>query len=336
MTSREIVSRAIEFTRPARLPLLFASLGFSDTHWVGVGRPAGWTPVAPNADEYGCLWETPPEESGIVNMGQPKGHPLRSLDALDEISWPDVTEETRYEAMRPHLEQAGDKYVTAGWGFVFFERMHFLYGMPELLAAMYEEPAKVHALAERVIEIPIRVAQELGKRFRGRIHGFTMTDDWGTQAAAFVSVPMWREFFKDGYTRLFRAIHDAGMHVWMHSCGHVNDIIEEWIACGVDVLDLQQPRNLGIEEIGRRYRGRVCFSSLCDIQTTLPFGADEEVREEARLLLEHWSTPEGGFILSDYGDGRAIGVPLARKRVMLEAFIKLAAPDFVIPEQEVS
>ena len=116
------------------------------------------------------------------------------------------------------------------------------------------------------------------------------------------------------------------MHAWMHSCGHINEVIAEWIDTGLDVVNLQQPRNLGIEEIGRRYRGRICFLSLCDIQMTLPWASDEEVRQEAALLLEHWSTPDGGFILGDYGDGAAIGVSDDRKRVMLEAFCELAAP----------
>jgi len=191
---------------------------------------------------------------------------------------------------------------------------------------MHERPAQVHELAERVLTFPIGVAREIGKRFRGRVHGFTMTDDWGTQQACFLSMPMWREFFKDGYRRLFDAIHDAGMHAWMHSCGHVNEVIGEWIDCGLDVVNLQQPRNLGIEEIGRRYRGRICFESLCDIQSTLPRGDAQEIRQEAALLLEKWATPEGGFILSDYGEGAAIGVPDETKRIMLDAFVELGAP----------
>ncbi len=44
------------------------------------------------------------------------------------------------------------------------------------------------------------------------------------------------------------------------------------------------------------------------------------------MLLDHWATPDGGFILSDYGDGNAIGVPLPRKHIMLEEFLRLAAP----------
>ncbi|MBN1459076.1 MAG: hypothetical protein JXA57_06035 [Armatimonadetes bacterium] len=326
MMSYEIVRRAIEFERPERIPIRFAALGVDDTYGVAVGRPADWQASPPNADEWGCVWETPPEASGIVNMGQPTGHPLSSLDQMGELAWPDPTDETRYEVTARELEGAGDKYVISGCGFTFFERMHFLLSMPELFVEMHQRPEKVHEFAERVIAYPIGIAHEFGKRFRGRLHGFSMTDDWGTQQAAFLSLPMWREFFKDRYRRLFDAIHDAGMHAWMHSCGHINEVIGEWIDCGLDVINLQQPRNLGIEEIGRRYRGRICFESLCDIQATLPRGDVQAIREEAALLLEQWATPAGGFILSDYGDGAAIGVPDEVKRIMLDAFIELGAP----------
>lgn len=332
MTRYEIVRRAIDFEGPERLPVRFAALGLDDTHHVGLGTGAGWAPVEPGADEWGCVWQHPPEDSGIVNMGRPTKHPLVSLDRMDEVQWPDPHDDARFAPVEAGLAEAGDAYVLSGVGFVFFERMHFLRGMEQLFVDMHETPAKVHALAERVIDFPIQVARELGRRFRGRIHGFSMTDDWGTQATSFTSIPMWREFFADGYRRLFDAIHEAGMHVWMHSCGHVNDVVGEWIDCGLDIVNLQQPRNLGVEEMGRRYRGRVCFESLCDIQHTLPHGDAQAIREEAALLLEHWATPEGGFVLSDYGDGTAIGVPIEKKRIMLDAFIRLAAPGLSLPD----
>ena len=66
--------------------------------------------------------------------------------------------------------------------------------------------------------------------------------------------------------------------------------------------------------------GKVCFSSLCDIQHTLPYKSEKEIREEAELLLRHWGTKDGGFILSDYGDGEAIGVADEKKAAMLRAF----------------
>ena len=58
----------------------------------------------------------------------------------------------------------------------------------------------------------------------------------------------------------------------MHSCGKVNEIVEGYIQAGVNVVNLQQPRALGIREMGDRYRGRIAFESLADIQATLPTG----------------------------------------------------------------
>lgn len=329
MTSYEIVRRAVEFNSPERIPIRFGALGINDTFGVGLQPAAGWKPPQPHEDEWGVVWTPAPE--GITNMGQPQGHNLTSWDLLDEIPWPDPHDDNRFATVDEQLRNAGDKYVMVGCGFTFFERMHYLRGMPDLFVDLYENPQMVHELAERVITFPIGIAEEIGQRFRGRIHGFSMTDDWGTQEAAFTSIPMFRESFKPYYERLYDAIHDAGLHAWMHSCGHVNDIVEEWIDCGLDVVNLQQPTNLGIVEMGERYRGRICFESLCDIQMTLPWKDADAIRAEARLLIENWAAPEGGFVLSDYGDGAAIGVPIEKKRTMLEAFIELAAPGVEIP-----
>jgi len=66
----------------------------------------------------------------------------------------------------------------------------------------------------------------------------------------------------------------------------------------------------------------VCFESLCDIQHTLPFKGEDEIREEAQFLLEHWTTPDGGFVLSDYEDGESIGITFEKKQIMLNAFLE--------------
>jgi hypothetical protein len=111
----------------------------------------------------------------------------------------------------------------------------------------------------------------------------------------------------------------------LHSCGRVNEVVEGLIEAGADAVNLQQPRALGIEEMGRRYRGRIAFESLADIQATLPSGDPARIREDARQLGRHWMSRAGGFVLSDYGDGRAIGAADAAKRVMYAAFSEVSA-----------
>ena len=103
-------------------------------------------------------------------------------------------------------------------------------------------------------------------------------------------------------------MHQAGCETWVHSCGKINEIIEGYIQAGVDVVNLQQPRALGIEEIGERYKGRIAFESLADIQATLPTGDKKKIESDAEQLMTFWAGPEGGFVFSDYGDDQALGI----------------------------
>ena len=317
MSSYEVVKRAVHFEGPDRLPLRFSTLGIDDTHVVrtnavGTGDHA----LAQTYDEWGCLWM----RSEMANMGQVRGHPLQDWGALDSYRWPDPEDPAYYVGMEDRFDGSEDKYVMTSIFMLLFERMHTLRGMTEALTELYTEPERMAFLADRIVDFDLTVIRNIGERFPGRIHGFSFTDDWGSELAAFVRPEMWCDFFQPRYGRIFEAAHAQGWDVWMHTCGKVNEVIDPLIEVGLDVINLQQPRALGIEEIGRQFAGRICFESLCDIQATLPFKEADDIREEAGLLLEHWSTPEGGFILSDYGDGEAIGVPLWKKEVMLEAF----------------
>ena len=148
----------------------------------------------------------------------------------------------------------------------------------------------------------------MARRFPRRLTAWGMSDDWGTQSAAFISFDLWMDFFFPRYKRIFDAMHAAGCDVWVHSCGKINAIIEGYIRAGVNVVNLQQPRALGIEEVGKQYRGRITFQSLADIQASLPSGSREQVDEDAEKLMIHWASRDGGFVFSDYGDDRAIGV----------------------------
>jgi hypothetical protein len=318
MSPYEVVRRAIEFRCPDRLPLRFEALGLNDTHsvpWNQIGT--GDHTRQQTIDEWGCTWQ----RSEMANMGQVKGHPLADWSRLDHFRWPDPEDEAFYQCMAGRFAGSDGKYVTTGIFMLLFERMHTLHGFENTLADLYLERERIEDLADRIVAFDLGIIENISRRFPGRIHGLAFTDDWGTEQATFISPPLWDEFFKPRYQRIFDAIHDAGWHVWMHSCGKVNAILDGLIDVGLDVINLQQPRALGIETIGQEFSGRICFESLCDIQHTLPFKDADEIREEAQLLLQEWATPQGGFILSDYGDGRAIGVELGKKQVMLDAFL---------------
>jgi uroporphyrinogen-III decarboxylase len=316
MTGYEIIKRAVEFQHPPRIGVRFDEMGINDTYIVTYGFGKDFHPENPEQDEWGYVRR----KTDLRNMGQVTEHPIRTGKDLERHTFPDADDAARYEIIETILPYAGERYVLGYIGFGIFEQLHFLHGFTESLADLYLNPPLIERLLDIVLEFKLGLIKNYQKRFPLKIHGVTMTDDWGTQQSTFISVPMWREFFRPRYKKLFDAAHDAGMHFWLHSCGRVNDLIPEFIDLGLDVINLQQPRALGIEEIGRRFRGKICFESLVDIQATLPSGSEREIRDEAALLLQHWATPDGGFILSDYDDPEAIAVSYDQKKRMFEAF----------------
>jgi uroporphyrinogen decarboxylase len=318
-SSLEVIRNAIEFTGPDRLPTIFDAFGVSDVHWVWWNQiGTGDHSQKRTYDEWGCGWS----RSDVKNMGLVNVHPLDSWDKLATFRWPDPDNPSFYTGMAQRFEHSEGRYILTSIFMLLFERMHTLRGYENTLTDLYLEREMIEMLADRIVEYDLAIINQIASRFPGMIHGLNFSDDWGTEQRLMIQPALWQEFFKPRYKRIFDACHRAGWHVWMHSCGKVNDIIGDLIDIGLDVINLQQPALLGIEQVGRQYAGKICFLSLCDIQKTLPYKGQQDIEEEARLLINSWGNEDGGFILGDYGDGEAIDVPLWKKQVMFDAFMQ--------------
>jgi len=325
MTSREVVTRAIEFQRPERLPIN----GYgdaSDVAWVGLEEVK--PPQAagdPCLDQWLCRWS----KTDAPNMGQVKGHPLEDLAAMKDFPWPDGDDPRRCANVPRQLDEIAadparrDKYAVAGHFMILWERMHSLHGFENCMVDLMADGPEIHALADHILEYDLAVVRNLHRVAGDRVQGYNFTEDWGTQHDVHISPRLFRHFFFPRYQKLFAAMHACGWHVWMHSCGKINKFIGPLIEAGVDVLNMQQPTTNGIDEVGRLFAGRVAFETLCDIQKTLPEGNRATIVAEAEHLMRAWGTPDGGFVLGDYGDAAAIGVDPAIKDFMLGEFRRL-------------
>ncbi|HOK05341.1 MAG TPA: uroporphyrinogen decarboxylase family protein [Victivallales bacterium] len=318
-SSYEIVKRAIFHDGPERLPVKMGSLGISDTLYIPC--KSFWR-FDNNMDEWGCHWE----QTETTNMGQVKGHPLNDYSEYEKMIVPDYSKTLPKKEIIQALKkaEAEQKYTETGIFMILFERMQALVGFENALTGLILDRENAEKLADKIVDIQIGLVKLMQETCGNKLHSFTMTDDWGTQQAAYISIELWRDFFLPRYKKIFDVMHKGGQDVWVHSCGKVNEIIEGYIEAGVNVVNLQQPRALGIEEIGRRYRGRIAFESLADIQVTLPKGDKTLIEQDARDLSQHWMSPKGGFILSDYGDGKAIGTTNESKKLMYDAFSRIS------------
>ena len=320
LTPQEVVRASVRFQTPDRLPVSLASIGYSDTAQAVLWHESERSATGIGLDEWGCRWE----KSEVVNMGQVRGHPIGDLLQVADYPFPEPRDPAMLERIEATIREAekNQRYVILGQFMILFERMHSLCGMSETLEAIALASPEIAHLADRLVEYNVTKIRYVGERFGNRVQAYGGSDDWGTQLAPFISPTMWREFFLPRYRRICDAAKEFGWDVRVHSCGRINDLIPQMKEAGIDTLNMQQPRVYGIKELGDRFRGKMCFESLCDIQATLPKGDRASIEAEAREILNEWTVPEGGFVLVDYGDEAAIGAPHEAKTMMLRAFLE--------------
>ena len=143
MLRREIVTRAIEFSSPPRLPfwqnvLAEAPNDFCDC-WEMDRAKRGWFFDHAVEDDWGCGWAV----SAVKNMGQVVHHPLADWARLASYRPPDPRDPFYFERIEPILAAAGDRYVVVTCHFNLIERLHMLRGFAATLADFYLEPAKI-------------------------------------------------------------------------------------------------------------------------------------------------------------------------------------------------
>lgn len=156
------------------------------------------------------------------------------------------------------------------------------------------------------------------------VDGYMLYDDWGLQDRLMISPVIWRELWKPCYFKIFSAAHQAGMLTLMHSCGYIIEIIDDLIEAGLDIIQIDQQENMGLEALGNRFRGKITFFSPVDIQSIMVNGSDDEIRVYCHKMADILGTDTGGFIPKWYDDPTSVGHRAEAIDVMCEEFLKIS------------
>ncbi len=100
------------------------------------------------------------------------------------------------------------------------------------------------------------------------------------------------------HRRLNDAIHQRGAKVIYHTDGSVMDAVGGLADMGIDVLQALQfsADNMDPVRLKAAHGRRLCFEGGVSVQTTLPFGSVEDVRQEVRQRIDVLGRG-GGYIL---------------------------------------
>lgn len=163
---------------------------------------------------------------------------------------------------------------------------------PEYVAQLYRE------LVDAWIENLIALHRAVGER----VQVLQIADDFGTQAAPFLSEAMFREQLLPAYKRGLDWVHNnTPWKVLLHSDGAIRPLIPAIIEMGVDALNPIQTACPGMNLTSLRveFGDRLVFwGAACDAQHTLAQATPEQVRTEVRANLDALAPLSGGSVIA--------------------------------------
>lgn len=317
-SGRERVRRCVLFDGPERIPYSLPEPWGSDLFRVRVARDPKWKPSIEGEDEWGCVWrKVSPEDK---SKGQVKVNPLRDWGDLDKYSFPtyDLTE--CYEHIPGEIKRnEDDDFVLCSIPFSLIHRLRYLRGNRSAMLDPYIHRDELRFLLERLTEIALESLEHLAPL---GIDGIISADDWGLQDRSFMSPEIFRRFFKKHYARVYRKAHAYGMLTFLHSCGHISELLEDFIEAELDVIQMDQQENMGVENLGDAFGGRITFWCPVDIQQTMVSGSVQDVVEYAKRLIGCLGAYDGGFIAKWYGGAEALRHTREKIEAMAEAFVR--------------
>jgi len=301
MTGKERVYKAIEFDKPDRLPMWLFNQDQKqgDVLWYDLRVSEGDERSGyhgGNLSEWGYSWRT--MEDGT--MGQPEQPVIKSWSEFESYEFPKVNPDVRLKNLNAYLKESEGYYRLPMLICTGFTTYTFLRGFENSMHDFLEERENAEALLDGIFSFEeklLTLAAENG------FDGFHFGDDWGMQSSIIISPSMWREIFKPRYKKLFSHAHRLGLHVWFHSCGCIDSLLEDLHEVGVDVLNIAQPNVVDLEAASKKLKGKQCFLIPISYQTISISGTPEEIINEGERIKNLFFCDDGGLIgyIEEYG-----------------------------------
>ena len=249
-----------------------------------------------HVDAWGCVWSN--VKTGMEAIVT--GHSAPTRESVHSLEIPAVNDGM------PH-------------GFMYL-RLGDLRGFEEIMVDFAEEPPELQMLIDKVLEYNLRQVRRKLQAITEPEQIVTFGDDLGMQNSLPMSPETWRRYLEPCFEQIYRPVKEAGHHVYMHTDGHILEIIPDLVECGVDVINPQVGAN-GLENLARVCKGKVCVDLDLDRQM-FPFWTPADIDAHVREAVEILGAPEGGLWLkAEIGDD----VPLENVEAICSALEKHSA-----------
>ena len=255
----------------------------------------GRKPPRDGTDEWGVQW-APLPAGYVAGAGEPLesypiAPPATRVAELRELAFPNPTDPSLFAGLMDDIDRA-ETLIIGQHPAGILERFVLLLGMQSGLTALITAPEASSEALERIADYHAGLA-------RGYIaagaEAAWLADDYAGQNGPYVRPSLWRRMILPPLARVIAVYREAGLPVFLHTCGRAEAFVPDLLDAGVDVLNLQSDA-CDMAALKARYGQRIAFFGGI-ASRTLFFGTPEEIRQSARYAIETLGK-EGGLILA--------------------------------------
>ncbi len=204
----------------------------------------------------------------------------QTLEEIERYPWPDPAY-CDYDAVYKQLDQHPDKAIFTGIWSPFFHVVADFFGMENYFVQMFENPAIVEAVTEKVTDYYVAAGEKFFSGLGDRADVMFFGNDFGTQRDLILSPEAFRRFVLPSFRRLIAVGKKHGKKILLHSCGSIYRIIPDLIEAGVDALHPIQAAATGMDAKSlRQYRDDLTFVGGIDAQAFFVNATPAQIREE--------------------------------------------------------
>ena len=242
--------------------------------------------------------------------------PIMSREDFERFDWPDPhapAATADLEWFQENLPE--DMCIVGSGGFAHFaEFLAWLMGYETLCYALYDDRELVGAIAAKLTR-HFRVILERMLAF-DRVKMIWGSDDMGHKTGLLISPDDTREFVLRGHKLMAEMSHAAGRPYLLHSCGNLNDIMDELIDdVGIDAKDSFEDTIEDVRDLKGTYGRRIALLGGIDVDFLCRADTDA-IRRRVRETLDV-CMPGGGYCL---GTGNSVTnyIPLDNYLAMVD------------------
>jgi len=280
---------------------------YFDTDFRGLfpGSPGEikWTGNNSYKDEWGINKIKPPGSYYYDQREFPLSGEINKNDIIKYNNWPDPDHPNVTKNLKRDFQEIKNKTdcaIVLNLPSPFIHKSQFLRGFEDWFIDCACNVKLIETLFDTVLEINMRLAENILEVIGSEVDIAMCGDDLGTQRSLQVSPEFFRNTIKPRLQKYFALIrhYSPQAKIMFHSCGSIELVLPDLIEIGVDIINPVQVSATGMnpERLKEKYGDRLCFWGAIDTQHTLWEGSIEDVKAEVEMRITQLAKG-GGYIL---------------------------------------